>query len=84
MTQPDPLSVPDQHLDPVVAANYDAAVADRSSGRGPADGPAGRVGGDGAREFAVGSALRCHSPTTRAWGRHLKPMLDKRLEEATG
>lgn len=83
MAHPDPLSAPDQHLDPVVAANYDAAVADRS---GPdAVGPTVQLlaelsGGGTAVEFAVGTG-RIALPLARTGTRVLgidfsEPMLD--------
>ena len=84
MTQPDPLSVPDQHLDPVVAANYDAAVADRSSPDAvrPTVALLAELAGDGAAvEFAVGTgriALPLARTGTRVLGIDIsKPMLDE-------
>ena len=58
MDTPDPLSAPDQHLDPTVATRYDAALADRFAPRAvePAVRLLAELAGDGtAVEFAVGT-----------------------------
>jgi len=58
MPQPDPLSDPDQHLDPVVAADYDDAMSERFAPEvvGPTVEVLAALAGDGvAVEFAVGT-----------------------------
>ena len=58
MSTPDGLGAPDPHLDPVVAANYDAGVADRFAPEAiaPAVARLAELAGDGtAIEFAVGT-----------------------------
>ena len=58
MNQDDPLDRPDEHLNPVVAANYDVALADRFTPDAidPAVAVLAELAGDGhAVEFAVGT-----------------------------
>jgi len=58
MTSPDYLSAPDEHLDPAVAATYDASVAGNFAAAvvGPAVGVLAQLAGDGvAVEFAAGT-----------------------------
>lgn len=82
MTRPCPPTKPDQHLDPEVAANYDAATADRHAppGAQPEVPLLAELAGDGlAVEFAVGTgrvALPLARAGTRVMGIDLSaPML---------